>query len=133
MNMKWIPLILCLLATPALAANPIELFPGTKWQTTGDLDSTTDVVVRAATPNVQHCVTNIQVSTKATLGSAQVLRLLTTDAVIWNLTLNTAGLEQIAAFMPTPVCAIRGEALEIDVDGDPTDDLIFYNMQGYSD
>jgi hypothetical protein len=52
--------------------------------------------------------------------------------VIWQWAIDTAtGVGTSARLIP-PVCTIAGQALEIDVDGNPTDDLIVYSLQGYS-
>jgi hypothetical protein len=113
--------------------NPVTIVqPQPFWSATGDQDSSTDTSIKALATGVRHCVTGVQVSTKATLGSAQVFRILSADTVLWTLSLNTAGLEQFGIVFPTPICTAFSEALEVDTDADPTDNLIFYNLQGYS-
>lgn len=103
-----------------------------RFATAGDLDNTTDVSIRAAQPNLQHCVDGVVVSATATLGADTVVRLLSNDTVIWNCALDTGGLNGCKQDLVLPVCATTGEALEIDSSADVTDDLVIYSVQGFS-
>jgi hypothetical protein len=117
----------------AQALNPVTLVPPwSRFQATGDLDNSTDVSLKAAATGKVYCATSIQISAQATLGAAVNVRLLSNDTVIWNFALPTTGGIGQAADFPGGVCTVAGEALEIDVSGDPTDDLIFYNVQGFT-
>lgn len=99
---------------------------------TGDLDNSTDVSLVGARAGRRHCVTGVSVSTLATLGSDQRVRLLSNDTVIWQCALDAAATSGCAQDLLVPVCTAVGEALEIDASADPTDDLIYYNVQGYT-
>lgn len=111
---------------------PFTGIPADRFAATGDLDNTTDVSLKAARLGLKHCVTGVSVSTLATLGSDQTVRLLSNDTAIWQCALDGAATSGCAQDMLVPVCTVAGEALEIDTSADPTDNLIFYNVQGYS-
>jgi hypothetical protein len=122
----------CLLAGIAHAANQVDIYPASRFAAAGDLDGTTDVSLRAANAAGRHCVTGIQVSSLVA-GSDQTVRLLSADTVIWSFGIDTALSIGTSASFLNPICTAKGEALEIDVDGNPTDDLIIYSVQGYSE
>jgi hypothetical protein len=130
--MKYFLFVLALFVTPAFAANQVDIYPASRWSAAGDLDGTTDVSLRAANAAGRHCVTGIQVSSLVA-GSDQTVRLLSADTVIWSFGIDTALSIGTSASFLNPICTAKGEALEIDVDGNPTDDLIIYSVQGYSE
>jgi hypothetical protein len=125
-----------LASVPALAADtPVTVFPQHRpdlwFSATGDLDNTTDANVMAAATGVQQCVTSVQISSLVANIDVNV-RLLSANTVIWTMGVDTAVGGGTSMNFEPPVCTIAGEALEIDVAEDPTDNLIFYNVQGYS-
>jgi hypothetical protein len=125
-------LALALLATPVLAANQVEVFRGVTFVANGDLDNSTDVSLRAAVTGIRHCVTSISVASLDTDIDA-IVRLLSNDTVIWQWGIDgVLSLGTNASFL-IPVCTVAGEALEIDVSSNPTDDLITYSVQGYTE
>lgn len=123
-----------LLAALLLGVSPaIAQDYGAPFTVTGDLDSTTDVPIKTASATYRHCVTGVSASSLATLGSDQVVRLLSNDTVLWSCAFDAAGTVGCSQDFRRPLCAVVGEALEIDVDGNPTDDLVFYNVQGFTE
>lgn len=132
-------LVVCgaVLSAVPQSINPVTIVPPwSRFSATGDLDNSTDVSIKAAATGKVYCVTSIQVSAKDTLGGDMVVRLLSNDTVLWQHVVPAEGdvgaNAVISAYMPTGVCTVAGEALEIDVDGDPTDNLVFYNVQGFT-
>lgn len=110
--------------------------PARTFRATGDLDNTTDVSIAAAATGVKHCVTSVQVSSYDTVGADTSFRLLSNDTAMWEFVIPAEGgvgaQGSMSATFPVPVCTAAGEALEVDVTDDVTDNLIFYNVQGYS-
>jgi opacity protein-like surface antigen len=113
--------------------NPVTIVsPAPSWAVTGDQDSSTDTSLKAAVTGVRHCVTSVQVVAIDSIAADETLRLLSNDTVLWAWVVNATTTSGIAVTLPVPICTVSGEALEVDTAGDPTDNLIFYNVQGYS-
>jgi hypothetical protein len=110
--------------------------PGNTWKATGDQDNSTDTTIVAASSGNRHCVTSAQIYAFDTLGADHVFRILSNDTVIFQRPLSAEGMVGSDAasdiVFPIPLCTTAGEALEVDAAGDPTDNLIYYNLQGYT-
>lgn len=104
----------------------------TIWKANGDLDNSTDVSIRALASGTVHCVTSVQVVAVDSIAADTVFRILSADTVIWQWHINATTTSAVTATFPVPVCTVSGEALEVDVSTDPADDLVIYNIQGYS-
>jgi hypothetical protein len=74
----------------------------------------------------------VQVVAIDSIAADEVFRILSADTVKWQWQINATTTSGIAATFPTPICTVEGEALEVDTAGDPADNLIVYNLQGYS-
>ena len=126
-------LLLCVPAFSNTFHNPVTVIPpATIWAATGDQDNSTDTSIKAASSGVQHCVTSVQVVAIDSIAADETFRILSADTVLWQWVINTTTTSAIAVTFPTPICTVAGEALEVDTAGDPADNLIFYNLQGYS-
>lgn len=102
------------------------------WSATGDQDSTTDTSIKAALSGIRHCVTSVQVVAIDSIAADETFRILSNDTVLWQWVINTSTTSAVSAIFPVPICTVAGEALEVDTAGNPTDNLIFYNLQGYT-
>lgn len=135
----WLGAFAVLFALPGVYAvgntfvNPVTVVPpATVWSAAGDQDSSTDTSIQAASAGVKHCVTSVQVVAIDSIAADETFRILSADTVKWAWVINTTTTSGIAATFPTPICTVAGEALEVDTAGDPADNLIYYNLQGYS-
>lgn len=106
--------------------------PELTWSSTGDQDSTTDTSIQAASAGLRHCVTSAQVVAIDSIAADETFRILSADTVLWQWVINTTTTSAISVHFPAPICTVAGEALEVDTAGDPADNLIFYNLQGYT-
>lgn len=130
---KIIPwLLLASLFAFGIALNAYGQDFGAPFTVTGDLDDSTDVPIKTASANFRHCVTGVSVSTLSGIGSDQNVRLLSNDTVLWQCGLDANAVIGCNQDFKVPLCAVTGEALEIDVSGNPTDNLVFYNVQGFT-
>lgn len=121
------------LVNPTTQMNKAEWpYGSTIWKANGDLDNSTDVSIRTAATGTVHCVTSVQVVAIDSIAADTVVRILSADTVIWQWVVNATTTSAVAAEFPVPICTVSGEALEIDVSTDPADDLVYYNLQGYS-
>lgn len=107
-------------------------YGATLWKATGDQDNSTDTSIVAATSGTYHCVTSIQVVAIDSIAADETFRILSADTVIWQWVVNATTTSAISVTFSVPICTVAGEALEVDTAGDPADNLIFYNLQGYS-
>ena len=119
--------------TTAQPVTPFPLsIPGQWFKATGNLDNSTDVSIAAAATGTYHCVTSVSVVAIDSIAADTIFRILSADTVIWQWVVNTTTTSGIEATFPVPICTVAGEALEVDVSTDPADDLVYYNIQGYS-
>lgn len=107
-------------------------FGATLFKQTGNVNNSTDVSIKAAATATYHCLTSIQIVATDSIAADETVRILSNDTVVWQWFINTTTTSGIAATFPVPICTVAGEALEIDTAGDPADNIIFYNVQGYS-